>query len=152
MKTTWMTLVSALAAASLALTACGDKDEGGSPEAPKAGPAPTAGQPPTPTPPPPSADAAAEAKQIFATRCQTCHGPSGQGDGPAAASLNPPPQNYANAEWQAGITDERIADAIVKGGAAVGSSPMMPPNPDLAAKPEVVAELVKMVRGFGEQE
>jgi mono/diheme cytochrome c family protein len=147
MKTRWISLVIALVA-SLAVAGCGKKDEDAG-EAPKAGPAPTAPQAgQTPPAPPPSMDPAAEAKQIFGVRCQTCHGMSGKGDGPAAASLQPPPADYTSAEWQGKISDERIAEAIVKGGAAVGSSPMMPPNPDLAAKPEVVAELVKMIRGF----
>ncbi len=32
---------------------------------------------------------------IFAENCQTCHGPEGLGDGPAAAGLTPPPANLA---------------------------------------------------------
>jgi hypothetical protein len=34
------------------------------------------------------------------------------------------------------------------GGPAVGKSPAMPGNPDLQSKPEVVKELVKIVRAF----
>ncbi len=30
-------------------------------------------------------------KALFAANCVTCHGPGGQGNGPAAAGLNPPP-------------------------------------------------------------
>jgi hypothetical protein len=32
--------------------------------------------------------------------------------------------------------------------AGVGKAPTMPANPDLDAKPEVVAELVKLIRGL----
>ena len=39
---------------------------------------------------------------------------------------------------------------FVYGGAAVGKAPTMPANPDLDSKPEVVAELVKYVRGLGQ--
>src|SRR5262245_2085275 len=43
-----------------------------------------------------SGGVADEARQLFATVCATCHGPTGQGDGQAAASLNPKPRNYTD--------------------------------------------------------
>lgn len=111
-------------------------------------PAPTAPSP-APAPTAPSGDAVAtEAKQIFDMRCATCHGTSGKGDGAAAAALNPKPRDYSDAAWQKTVTDQQLADVIVKGGAAVGKSNMMPPNPDLGTKPEVVKAIVAMIRGF----
>lgn len=95
-----------------------------------------------------SASASPEAKEIFTQRCSTCHGQNGKGDGPAAAALNPKPQNYTNPEWQKSVTDEELRKVIIGGGAAVGKSPLMPPNPDLANKPEVVNGLVAIVRSF----
>lgn len=96
-----------------------------------------------------AADPAADAKTIFNTRCTTCHGASGKGDGPAAAGLNPRPRDYSDAAWQKSVSDEDLAKTILNGGAAVGKSALMPPNPDLQGKPEVVNELVKIVRSFG---
>ena len=92
--------------------------------------------------------AQANAKAIFAQRCTLCHGLDGKGTGPAAANLNPKPRDYSDAKWQAGVTDELLAKTIVEGGAAVGKSMMMPPNPDLKDKPEVVTELVHLIRAF----
>lgn len=92
---------------------------------------------------------AAEAREVYDTRCATCHGKTGKGDGPGAAALNPKPASFADAEWQKKITDEQISKAIVEGGKAVGKSELMAPNPDLKAKPEVVKELVKKVRKLG---
>ena len=89
-----------------------------------------------------------EAKTIYQQRCTTCHGPQGMGDGPAATALNPKPRSFADAEWQKTITDDHIRTIIVKGGPAAGKSPMMPPNPDLEQKPEMVTELVKLVRSY----
>jgi mono/diheme cytochrome c family protein len=89
------------------------------------------------------------AEQIFATRCSTCHGTDGKGDGPASAALNPKPRNYTDPAWQKSVTDDHIRKTIVEGGAAVGKSPLMVPNPDLAGRPDVVDGLVKIVRGFG---
>ena len=90
----------------------------------------------------------AEAENIYTTRCVTCHGAGGHGDGAAAAALNPKPRDYSQAEWQASVTDEQISHIIVQGGAAVGKSALMPPNPDLVSKPDVVAALVAKVRSF----
>jgi mono/diheme cytochrome c family protein len=117
--------------------------------------------PPTPAPAAPTlgtgtttgasagGDAAeAQAALIFKTRCSTCHGMDGKGNGPAAITLNPKPRNYTDPTWQKSVTDDHIREIIVKGGAALGKSPNMLANPDLADKPEVVNALMKKVRSF----
>jgi mono/diheme cytochrome c family protein len=91
---------------------------------------------------------AAEAKLKFETLCATCHGKTGKGDAPAAASFDVKPRDYSDAKWQGSVTDEYLSKLIVEGGAANGKSPLMPANPDLKAKPEVVKELVKIIRSF----
>jgi mono/diheme cytochrome c family protein len=92
--------------------------------------------------------ATAQADTIFKSRCSTCHGMEGKGNGPAAVTLNPKPRNYTDPVWQKSVTDDHIRETIIKGGAAVGKSPMMAPNPDLADKPAVVDALVKRIRAF----
>jgi mono/diheme cytochrome c family protein len=96
----------------------------------------------------PSANAGAEADRIFSERCATCHGPNGGGDGPASAGLVPKPRNFQDAAWQKSVSDEYLAQIIQYGGAAVGKSAAMPPNPDLMSKPEVVAALAAHVRSL----
>ena len=90
----------------------------------------------------------AEAKAIMAQRCTLCHGLEGRGNGPAAANLHPQPANYTDPKWQTSVDDETLRKAIIGGGPAVGKSMMMPANPDLKDKPQVVDELVKLIRGF----
>jgi mono/diheme cytochrome c family protein len=90
-----------------------------------------------------------KAKEIFDQRCSACHGTSGKGDGPGAATLNPKPRDYTDKAWQGTVTDDQIKKTILLGGAAVGKSPIMPASPDLDGKPEVVDGLVQIVRGFG---
>jgi mono/diheme cytochrome c family protein len=126
----------------VALGACG-KEEAAKP-GPQAGPSPTAQAQPGQ----PSAEAVAEAKNVFQMRCVICHGETGKGDGPGAASLDPKPRNYSDKAWQASVTDDDLKQVIVKGGAALGKSPIMPPNPDLDQKPEVLAALIAKIRGF----
>ena len=43
---------------------------------------------------------------------------------------------------------EKYLKVIRDGGAAVGKSPIMPGNPQLKGKDDVIAELIKIVRGF----
>ncbi|TMQ02287.1 MAG: cytochrome c [Deltaproteobacteria bacterium] len=88
---------------------------------------------------------------MFNTVCVMCHGPEGTGNGPAAATLNPKPRNYTDAAWQASVTDEQLKETILKGGAGVGKSPVMPGQPQLADHPEVLDELVQIIRRFGKQ-
>lgn len=64
-------------------------------------------------------------KAKFQQFCATCHGPTGHGDGPAAAALKPKPRSLDDAEWQASVDDAHIKKVITEGGAAVGLSPMM---------------------------
>jgi mono/diheme cytochrome c family protein len=140
-------VVAALAAITLA--AC-DKEE----PAPISTAAATAssGAPATPSATSSAAPAASpdtKVQQIFATRCASCHGPKGKGDGPIAASLTPRPRDYSDAAWQRATPDDAIAAIIARGGSAVHESPMMPPSPDLAADPAALAAMVKLVRSFG---
>jgi mono/diheme cytochrome c family protein len=156
----------AVMAAALALGACGkEKTEQGSgaPGAAKqdqatqgAQPSGQAAQPAPPGQDQPTGATAggtgdanmAKARQIFASQCSLCHGPEGRGNGPAAANMNPGPRDYGSKEWQQTVTDERIAEVIIKGGQGTGLNPMMPANPMLASQPEVVDALVKLIRSF----
>jgi mono/diheme cytochrome c family protein len=59
--------------------------------------------------------------------CQTCHGDTGAGDGFNAFNLDPRPRDISDPAFQKKKTDAELADAIQRGGAGVGLSPMMPP-------------------------
>lgn len=125
------------------LSGCTSKDE--APPAPKAAA-------PAPTPEPaadPASDPVAEAAEIYTNRCTVCHGEKGKGDGAGSAALEPKPRDFTSGEWQASVTDEHLTKIIVYGGTAVGRAATMPANPDLDAKPQVVAELVKYIRALG---
>jgi mono/diheme cytochrome c family protein len=113
-------------------------------------PAPVETAAPLPPPAPVALTPAAEARHIFDTRCAVCHGTVGKGDGPGGAVLNPKPRAFGDATWQKSVDDAHIAKTMIEGGLAVKLSAGMAPNPDLADKPEVVAELVKIVRKFGQ--
>lgn len=135
-------LIALLLGSIIAIAGCTSKDD--APAEPKAAE-------PAPAPAPePAADPVAEAKEIYANRCTVCHGEGGKGDGAGSAALDPKPRDFTSAEWQKEVTDEHLRKIIVYGGSAVGKAPTMPANPDLDAKPEVVAELVKYIRGLAQ--
>ena len=92
-----------------------------------------------------------DAKAYFQQTCSLCHGADGTGNGPMAAQLNPKPRNYTDPNWQASVTDDQIKEIIVGGGAAVGKSISMPPNPGLQKDPAMLEGLVKIIRGFGKK-
>jgi mono/diheme cytochrome c family protein len=135
-----MVLVAALAAGALFATGCSEKKEASAP-APAAA-APAGGEV--------SAADLKEAEEVFASRCTPCHGPRGAGDGPASAGLTPPPRNLQDKTWQGEVSDTHIERIIAYGGGAVGRSPAMPPNPDLADKP-VVRGLRQHIRALAKQ-
>jgi mono/diheme cytochrome c family protein len=140
-------LILASAALSLGL-ACGDSGSQPGQAPPAAAPTTPAATAPAGGGGAPSAEAVAQAEQIFSTRCFTCHGPTGAGDGPGSAGLSPPPRNFHDAAWQASVNDDHLHKIILYGGAAVGKSPAMPGNPDLIASPAVVDALVAHIRSL----
>lgn len=97
----------------------------------------------------PASDAGAErAKALFAQQCALCHGTTGMGDGIAAGHLPAKPRNFTDAGWQAQVTDVQMKEIIVRGGQAVGKSPVMPGQPALASEPDVLDALVRIIRSF----
>jgi cytochrome c551/c552 len=95
-----------------------------------------------------AATSAGDPKAYFKMKCTVCHGENGMGDGPGGAALDPHPRNFTDATWQGQVKDEEIKKAILEGGASVGKSAAMPPNPDLKGKDEMINGLLKIVRGF----
>ncbi len=89
-----------------------------------------------------------QATQLYANRCAICHGNDGGGDGPAASTLDPKPSDYRLAAWQASVTDDELRAIIVGGGTTVGKSALMPGSPDLKDQPELVEDLVSLIRSF----
>ena len=59
----------------------------------------------------------AAGKEIFSGkgRCAMCHGETGKGDSPMAASFNPKPRDFTNLQWQKVRTDGEIFWAISEG-------------------------------------
>ncbi len=71
-------------------------------------------------------DAAAidQGKALFATNCASCHGATGEGGGPAAAALDPPPRNLTTSgEYKYGHLDLSVFRTIKYGVDGTGMAP-----------------------------
>jgi mono/diheme cytochrome c family protein len=66
-----------------------------------------------------------EGKKVFTTNCASCHGPTGAGDGVAAAALDPKPRDISDAAYMKTRPAATIRKVVEEGGASVGLSPMM---------------------------
>jgi mono/diheme cytochrome c family protein len=93
-----------------------------------------------------SAGDAAKGKTTFTKSCAGCHGETGKGDGSASAALNPKPKDLSDKGYNAKLDDTYLHNVIIKGGAAVGKAPMMPPFGQL--KPQDVDDVVAYIRSL----
>lgn len=97
-----------------------------------ASPAPRAAAPATagPTAPGAPADLSYElrlGRSVWVHYCQTCHGEAGGGDGFNAFNLDPHPRDLSDPAFQDKKSDTDLREAVRRGGAGVGLSPLMPP-------------------------
>jgi cytochrome c553 len=91
---------------------------------------------------------AAKAKALWDTGCASCHGAYGDGTGADGTLLNPAPRDFHQRAWQASAADEHIKKVILKGGGASGLSPAMVANLELQSQPEVLEQVIVLLRGF----
>ncbi len=84
-------------------------------------------------------------KAVYARHCQNCHGPTGRGDGPVAASLKVPPANFQR--FQSFLkSDEELLRTIEHG---VVFSPMHAWRGQLTDGE--MQDVVAYIRGLSEQ-
>lgn len=58
----------------------------------------------------------AKGKELFDQQCVSCHGPKGEGNGPAASALNPKPRNFTSGDnWKNGRKPSQIFGTLTKG-------------------------------------
>jgi len=77
----------------------------------------------------PTPEIVAHGKAIFMQQCVSCHGETGEGNGPAASALNPHPRNFTKAEgWGNGRKPHQIFKTLTEGrpGTAMASFATIP--------------------------
>lgn len=72
----------------------------------------------------PSAGAVDTASNLGQTRfeevCASCHGLSGEGDGPAGVALNPRPRNFSTEDFKFGDSFDEVKNTVQKGSEGTG--------------------------------
>jgi len=110
--------------------------------------------PPSQTPeapaPPPEPQLAYELRlgqAVYRHYCMTCHGEAGAGDGFNAFNLDPRPKDLSDPALQKAKSDADLMDAVRRGGAGVGLSPLMPPW-GRTLTPVQIEQVVGYIRTF----
>ena len=53
--------------------------------------------------------------KVYQTYCASCHGPKGQGDGPAGGALKPPPRDLVKGDWKQGGSSIALYKTLTQG-------------------------------------
>jgi mono/diheme cytochrome c family protein len=77
--------------------------------------------------------AIAAGRAIYEAACVPCHGLNGDGQGPAAASLDPPPTNFTDATMMAEVSEAMMFWRVSEGSPGTG----MPPWKDRLSEEEI---------------
>lgn len=91
------------------------------------------------------ADAAAAGQTLYEERCASCHGPSGGGDGPAAAGLDPKPAPLK--EVVDTVSDDYLFWRIAEGGTMAPFNSSMPAQKGILTD-EQIWQVVTYIKTF----
>ena len=64
---------------------------------------------------PPAHAGAEEGRAIYVAKCQSCHGPQGRGDGPAARALPKRPRDMTQPSFWTEFGDDQVRTLITQG-------------------------------------
>jgi mono/diheme cytochrome c family protein len=67
-----------------------------------------------------------QGKKIYNEKCQFCHGIKGDGNGPAAASMNPRPADFNNPKFWQEFDEKKMNDVIRSGRGMMPAFDMKP--------------------------
>jgi len=95
----------------------------------------------------PAPGEAGATRENYLLYCARCHGAGGRGDGPAAATLESKPEDFADCAAMRKLSDPMLAKIISEGGPSAGLSQEMPPWGSIF-NDQKTANLVRLIRSF----
>ena len=150
MKKTWFILVALLSLSTLFLVACGDQSTSPTSlidEAEFERPEPPGEYSDAVNPYEGDTEAITEGQTLYQQNCVSCHGTTGQGDGPAASALEPKPVNLGLI--QSTVSDGYLAWRITEGGLMEPFRSVMPAWKGILNE-DKTWKVVAYIRTFGE--
>jgi cytochrome c553 len=94
-------------------------------------------------------EATSAGSKLFIANCATCHGESGDGDGPASAGLDPKPAPLSDGEMLSDLSDAYLYWRIAEGGIADPFKSAMPSWKGIFGD-EQIWQLVTFIRSISE--
>ena len=95
--------------------------------------------------------AIAAGQAIFETSCATCHGPAGEGDGPASKTLDPKPASLADTAMMQALSDGYLYWRISEGGQMEPFNSAMPAWKDGLSEQEIW-QTISFVRSLSDSD
>lgn len=92
-----------------------------------------------------NAETIEKGNSVYQKYCAPCHGATGHGDGPGAASMNPKPRRHTDKVYMDKLSNEHLYKVIKQGGGFAGF-PAMPANPSL--KDEEIKAIIAFMRNL----
>ena len=86
-------------------------------------------------------------KATYQKYCLTCHGQTGDGQGPVGKGLPVSPGDFTTGDFKYGSTDQDLFEVISNGAASKGGSEFMAPWGDVILEPELWA-VVRYIRSL----
>lgn len=74
-------------------------------------------------PPASSPDLIAKGQAAYKANCAVCHGDSGDGNGPAGATLNPPARSFIEGKYKFGSKPQQVFKSITEGSKNTSMAP-----------------------------
>jgi mono/diheme cytochrome c family protein len=87
-------------------------------------------------------------RDIYNGSCWVCHGPEGDGKGPAARNVTPPPRDFTNPEFRIDGREEEVYRTISMGAAAAFHGSAYMPAWGTQLSPQQIRDVMEYVKTF----
>jgi mono/diheme cytochrome c family protein len=87
-------------------------------------------------------------RDIYNGSCWVCHGPEGNGKGPAARNVSPPPRDFTSPEFRIEGREDEVARVITQGAAAAIHGSAYMPEWGTRLSPQQIRDVIEYLKTF----
>jgi mono/diheme cytochrome c family protein len=88
-------------------------------------------------------------RDLYNGSCWVCHGPEGNGKGPAARNVDPPPRDFTSPEFRIAGREEEVYRTISQGAAAAFHGSAYMPEWGTRLSPQQIRDVMAYIERFG---